>query len=113
MRNITSIGIENFRVFDKMTTFDLAPITLLTGANNTGKSSLLKILKLLQENQSQDSFHRLDLTIGDNIKTINNDNHFFNHNNSSNNFKLEIVCDKKFTIFFNFNLINNNSLRIK
>ena len=51
MRNITSIGIENFRVFDKMTTFDLAPITLLTGANNTGKSSLLKILKLLQENQ--------------------------------------------------------------
>jgi predicted ATPase len=43
-------GIRNFRVFDnsKMTTFDFSPITLLVGANNTGKSSLLKSLLLLQ-----------------------------------------------------------------
>jgi len=112
MKNITSIGIENFRVFDKMTTFDLAPITLLTGANNTGKSSFLKILKLLRDNQAKGYFQKLDFTIGDNVKTINNNTHFFNYTNSSNIFKFVICCENSFKTIFEFNLINNNNLRI-
>lgn len=42
------IGIENFRVFKEYTEFELRPITLLTGPNNSGKSSLTKLLLLLQ-----------------------------------------------------------------
>ena len=42
-------GIKNFRVFDTNgTTFNLKPITILTGANCAGKSSLVKSLLLLK-----------------------------------------------------------------
>lgn len=42
------IGIENFRVFKDYTEFEIRPITLLTGPNNSGKSSFTKLLLLLQ-----------------------------------------------------------------
>lgn len=50
MAQLTKLGIQNFRVFgsETMTEFDFAPITLLTGANNSGKSSVLKALSLLK-----------------------------------------------------------------
>jgi predicted ATPase len=50
MSQLTKLGIQNFRVFgsETMTEFDFAPITLLTGANNSGKSSVLKALSLLK-----------------------------------------------------------------
>lgn len=47
-------GINNFRVFDKEgSTFDVKPITLLTGANSSGKSSMTKALLLLEDFLSQ------------------------------------------------------------
>ncbi|TXD53587.1 MULTISPECIES: AAA family ATPase [unclassified Polaribacter] len=46
---IKKIGIENFRVFKELTEFELAPITVLTGTNNSGKSSFLKMMNLLQQ----------------------------------------------------------------
>ena len=45
---IKKIGVENFRVFKEYTEFELRPITLLTGPNNSGKSSFTKLLLLLQ-----------------------------------------------------------------
>ncbi|KAA6331110.1 hypothetical protein EZS27_020263, partial [termite gut metagenome] len=45
---INNISFENFRVFKNKSDFDLAPITILTGANSSGKSSVIKALKLLQ-----------------------------------------------------------------
>tara|TARA_R100000935_G_scaffold10692_1_gene21353 strand:- start:3307 stop:5067 length:1761 start_codon:yes stop_codon:yes gene_type:complete len=42
------IGIENFRVFKEYTEFEIRPITLLTGPNNSGKSSFTKLLLLLK-----------------------------------------------------------------
>ncbi len=42
------IGLKNFRLFDQRTTFKLAPITLITGINNSGKSSLIKSLQLFK-----------------------------------------------------------------
>ncbi|WP_163710197.1 AAA family ATPase [Mangrovibacterium lignilyticum] len=44
---LTKIGIENFRVFKSNTETNLAPITILTGTNNSGKSTLQKLLFLL------------------------------------------------------------------
>lgn len=45
---ISGIGFENFRVFRDESDFDLAPITILTGANSSGKSTVIKGLKLFQ-----------------------------------------------------------------
>ena len=46
----TDFTIKNFRIFDKEgTTVPLRPITLLTGCNNSGKSSIVKALCLLKD----------------------------------------------------------------
>ena len=50
MQHLKGFGLENFRVFKDYTWFDFAPITLLIGPNNSGKSSLIKALLLLKEN---------------------------------------------------------------
>jgi AAA15 family ATPase/GTPase len=44
--NITKFGLSNFRVFKEHFDFELAPIMVLTGPNNSGKSSLTKALLL-------------------------------------------------------------------
>ena len=45
--HLKGFGLENFRVFKDYTWFDFAPITILTGPNNSGKSSLNKALKVV------------------------------------------------------------------
>jgi AAA15 family ATPase/GTPase len=47
---ITKFGLKNFRIFKEHYDFELAPIMLLTGPNNSGKSSLTKALLLMKEN---------------------------------------------------------------
>ncbi|MDG4945751.1 DUF3696 domain-containing protein [Weeksellaceae bacterium KMM 9713] len=42
------IGIENFRTFKEYTEFEIRPITILIGPNNSGKSSFTKFLLLLK-----------------------------------------------------------------
>jgi predicted ATPase len=46
MKNII---LNNFRVFEHPTEFQLAPITILTGRNNSGKSSVIKALLILDD----------------------------------------------------------------
>ncbi len=48
--HLKGFGLENFRVFKDYTWFDFAPITILTGPNSSGKSSLNKALLLLRDN---------------------------------------------------------------
>ncbi len=65
MKPIDIIGIKNFRIFDDNNGFleEIAPINILTGANNAGKSSMIKFLQMLKD--SMQANHRpfnLDLT---------------------------------------------------
>lgn len=46
---LNNIGIENFRVFNEEQKFNFADITVLTGTNSSGKSSLITLLKFLKE----------------------------------------------------------------
>lgn len=50
MPNIKGIGLQNFRTFQKMENIEFAPITLITGANNAGKSSIFKAIQFLSHN---------------------------------------------------------------
>ncbi|WP_338876551.1 AAA family ATPase [Spirosoma sp. SC4-14] len=48
---INSLGLKNFKCFEELNV-TFAPITLLTGANSSGKSSLINaILAVLQTEQ--------------------------------------------------------------
>lgn len=49
MAFLHKFGLKNFRVFENQTDFEFAPITVLTGTNSSGKSSLIKALLLLQQ----------------------------------------------------------------
>ena len=57
-----SFTIKNFRVFDeKGTTFNFKPITLLTGTNSSGKSSLTKAVVLMHDFLSSCSDSKFEL----------------------------------------------------
>ena len=44
------IGFKNMKVFKENQWFDFKDITLLTGTNNSGKSSIINAMQMLQEN---------------------------------------------------------------
>lgn len=86
MAAITSLKIQNFRIFDQEgSTFDLAPLTFLTGCNSSGKSSMTKALLLLYnfidrlraQGQTFDirseslGLHKYNLKLGDFTSVLN------------------------------------------
>lgn len=50
MPNLEGLGLQNFRTFQIRENLEFAPITLITGANNTGKSSVFKAIQFLVDN---------------------------------------------------------------
>src|SRR5690606_27469609 len=79
---IKKIGVENFRVFKEYTEFEIRPITLLTGPNNSGKSSFTKLLLLLKNGLNPLNFEEGQHNLEDFSKILNWD---------SNNSNLEIA----------------------
>ncbi|MEY4905651.1 MAG: hypothetical protein RLZZ292_3466, partial [Bacteroidota bacterium] len=69
MAILSGIGIENFRVFKEKMYFEFAPLTILTGANNAGKSTVLKALLLLRDSKKDNtSIDTLDFSVTDDHK---------------------------------------------
>jgi predicted ATPase len=65
MGYLKGIGLKNFRNFKEYKYINFAPITLLTGANNTGKSSIFKALLLLKQTcMTSPFFKNLDFQEG-------------------------------------------------
>ncbi|MFD2602597.1 AAA family ATPase [Flavobacterium suzhouense] len=58
MRPIDIVGLKNFRIFDGQVGFleELSPINILTGANNSGKSSVIKSLQMLKNSSKDNQF---------------------------------------------------------
>lgn len=65
------IKLKNFRVFKELTTFEIRPITLLVGPNNSGKSSFTKSLLLLKEGYKKLDFTNGEHHLGSLEKTVN------------------------------------------
>jgi predicted ATP-dependent endonuclease of OLD family len=101
---LSKITFNNFRVFEK-DTFDFKPLTVLTGSNSSGKSTIVKALILLQENLKpsnylgrltfKDGFHNLGnfqsiLTKESSGKTITFDIEWENINHKKNHKKRDL-----------------------
>ena len=56
---IRNISIENFRGFESIDISDMNRITLISGRNNVGKSSILEALFLVMDHSSSDSFAKI------------------------------------------------------
>ncbi len=53
---INFLELKNYRGFSQLELSDMSPITLISGKNNTGKTSVLEALFLLMDHQSPDCF---------------------------------------------------------
>lgn len=56
---VEGIGFENFRIFKNRTDMDFRTITILTGTNSSGKSTVINAMRLLKGNYSDLSFSHL------------------------------------------------------
>lgn len=117
---IEELSLENFRVFRNKTTFKFKPITILTGPNNSGKSSVNKALFLLQKtymnNHSSEkenyfpkklNFSGLDIDMANLAQIISYDS-----NNKTINFKFKIYNEnlkESITISSSYSVIGKNS----
>ena len=83
MGMLKSISLENYKCFKDETTIDIAPLTVLCGANSSGKSSILKSLLTLkqsvQSNNSEDY-----LTLNGELADIGNFNDIMSRCSSNN-----------------------------
>ena len=61
MPAITSIEIENFRCFKKLTVGGLTPVNLIVGANNAGKTALLEAIEAVVSEESPFLLYRASL----------------------------------------------------
>ncbi len=122
MAHLSKFGVGNFRVFQELEELKLAPITVFTGTNNSGKSSFIKGLLLVRDNIINDSHNnnsffdmeKLDFTIGEH-KTGD----FARSKNISSNkkeisFTLPFFFDEiadEMTLKLNYVLDNSNQLK--
>ena len=57
---IRNLSIESFRGFESIDISDMNRITLISGRNNVGKSSILEALFLIMDHSSSDSFGKIN-----------------------------------------------------
>ncbi len=117
MAQLTGLGIENFRVFKDYTEFDFAPITILTGTNSSGKSSLFKALLLLADNAKEENPKSLNFSgklsethlLGSFNLSINNE--VANNNIMSFEVFYE-VKNKHYTLLLKYEKVNGSGNRL-
>jgi len=98
---IKGIGLSNFRVFGKEEWLDLKPITILTGQNSSGKSTILKALLLLKDCFKKD-FETLDFTGEEHH--LSNFTRTMNKNHSANNNQIKFTFPFDFPDLLNYNI---------
>jgi hypothetical protein len=83
MAHLKNLALENFRVFKEKREFEFAPITILTGTNSSGKSSLIRALQTLNNSSNHNLFFRelifnSEVNIGtfSNVVNCNSDNEY-------------------------------------
>lgn len=66
---LSSLTLKNFKPFENQS-FSLKPLTLLTGLNSTGKSSLLQSLLLLRQSSQQNLLDNVGLALNGDLVSI-------------------------------------------
>ena len=95
MGHIINFGLSNFRSFAGHYKFDFSPITILTGTNSSGKSSLIKAFLLLKApfEEIGANYHGPITTMNiDPSLNLGNFDTILNSNSESNNLIFDLPC---------------------
>ncbi len=87
--------VKNFALFKETTSFKFNPLTLLIGANGSGKSSLIKLLNLIQHNNRFHLVNRFNLK-NYSSQVYNPEKPFVVSYQVANN----LFCEKKVEIYY-------------
>lgn len=80
---LKSIGVNNYRTFPEFEKFELAPLTIMLGANSSGKSSITRLLPLFAQSMSMRSAAPI-LWVSDNLDYGSFYDNVHNHDTSEN-----------------------------
>jgi predicted ATPase len=89
---VKSLRLVNFKAFTDRT-FDLKPLTLLSGLNSTGKSCLLQSLLLLQQSYQQQLLPDTGLALNGDLVSIGTGRDALNESADSDLIGFEIIGD--------------------
>lgn len=89
---LKSISMENYKCFKDKTDIEIAPLTVLCGANSSGKSSILKSLLMLKQSYENESTSHTMLFSGDYVDNGSFDDVVYHKDKS------DIKKDSVFTI---------------
>lgn len=93
MRKIKEFGLSNFRVFKDLTNFEFRPITILTGVNNSGKSSLIKALLLLRDSNKIGHLFGEGIVFRGGEHNLGSINNVINRNNKDKSVTFNLLID--------------------
>ncbi|MCX6266066.1 MAG: AAA family ATPase [Bacteroidetes bacterium] len=103
--NLDELTIENFRIFAESNTFKFTDLNIYTGANNSGKSTIIKAIKLFADGLSKSDFPALDLiSEGSNLGRFEN---LINKKSQKKTFKIGFTTKvgtipEVFKVFYTF-----------
>ncbi|WP_417609993.1 AAA family ATPase [Owenweeksia hongkongensis] len=86
---ISKINFKNYKGF-KSAELDLKPITLLLGANSTGKSSIIQLLLMIAQTVNYDKPYKSALRLNGDLVRLGEFENIFHNKNTSNPIELEI-----------------------
>lgn len=84
------LSLENFKGFASEQTIELKPITLIYGANSSGKSSILQSLLLLKQTLEQSNDKSAILLSKGKYVDLGNYNEFINRHDTEKNLKIKL-----------------------
>ncbi len=98
---ITRIAVEGFKSISKKQSIDIAPLTILAGANSSGKSSIMQPLLMLKQTL-ESTFDPGPLWIGGpNVKFTSADQFLSKNGSQTTNLTIGIAAgDEEFSITF-------------
>ena len=89
---LSSLTLKNFKPFENQS-FSLKPLTLLSGLNSTGKSSLLQSLLLLRQSSQQNLLDNVGLALNGDLVSIGTAQDALFKRAKEDSMTLEIVMD--------------------
>jgi predicted ATPase len=103
---ITRIAVEGFKSISKRQSIDIAPLTILAGANSSGKSSIMQPLLMLKQTL-ESTFDPGPLWIGGpNVNFTSSDQFFSRNGGQGTNLTIEIALkNAEFDITFQKNAV--------